>query len=87
LGYRHQRLRQEQWQVRASSGSAGEGRAATINGVDGGGGDSGERGVRDGDEGGVADGGDGGVRGSDESGGGGTDAEAAIQQRFLAQLP
>ena len=73
--------------MRASAGSAGEGHAATTNGFDGGGGDSGERGVRDGDEGGVEDGGDGGVGGSDESGDGGTDAEAAIQQRFLAQLP
>jgi len=87
LGYRRQRLRKKQRQVRASAGSAGDGRAATTyGGGDGGGGNSGERGVRDGGEGGVKDGDDGGVDGSDESGGGGTDAESAIQQRCLAQL-
>jgi len=59
----------------------------TNGGGDVGRGDSGERGVRDGGEGGVEDGGGGGVRGSDGSGGGGTHAEAAHQQRFLAHLP
>jgi len=60
FGYRRQRLRKEQRHVRASAGSAGEGRAATTDGGgDGGGGDSGERGVRDGGEGRVEDGGEG----------------------------
>jgi len=88
LGYRRQRPRKEQRTVRASAGSARERRAVTTNGGgDVGRGDSGERGVRDGGEGGVEDGGGGGVRGSDGSGGGGTHAEAAHQQRFLAHLP
>jgi len=45
-------------------------------------GDGGEGGVKDGGKGREEDGGEWGVGGSYGSGGGGTDAEAAIQQRF-----
>jgi len=76
--------RAKQRQVRASACSAGEGHAATTDrGDDGGGGDSGEREVRDVGEGGVESDGEEGVGGSDRSEGGDADAEAANQQLFF----